>query len=109
MEQSIDSKLRIDHKDFIGIYENAIDPRFCDFIVDYMDKAEFVDFKRNFSHVKDKQICLDGFSPSIIHFGDRYIQLKRKSIAEKVLKYLLMKLKNVDGPRNTVLQILVLL
>ena len=64
MEQSIDSKLRIDHKDFIGIYENAIDPRFCDFIVDYMDKAEFVDFKRNFSHVKDKQICLDGFSPS---------------------------------------------
>ena len=48
MEQSIDSKLRIDHKDFIGIYENAIDPRFCDFIVDYMDKAEFVDFKRIF-------------------------------------------------------------
>ena len=29
-----------------------------------MDKAEFVDFNRNFSHVKDKQICLDGFSPS---------------------------------------------
>ena len=64
MEEQIDSKLRIEHNDFIGIYENAIDPRFCDFLVDYMDKAEFVDFKRNFSHVKDKQICLDGFSPS---------------------------------------------
>ena len=50
--------------DFIGIFQNAVDPRFCDFLVDYMDKAEFVDFKRNFSHVKDKQICLDGFSPS---------------------------------------------
>ena len=74
MEQSIDSKLRIDHKDFIGIYENAIDPRFCDFIVDYMDKAEFVDFKRNFSHVKDKQICLDGFSPSESHQLMEYVQ-----------------------------------
>ena len=51
-------------QDFIGIFDNAIDPRFCDFLTDYMDKAEFVDFKRNFSHVKDKQICLDGFSPS---------------------------------------------
>jgi|TARA_B100001094_G_scaffold157325_1_gene152308 hypothetical protein len=50
--------------DFIGIFQNAVDPRFCDFLVNYMDKAEFVDFKRNFSHVKDKQICLDGFSPS---------------------------------------------
>ena len=29
-----------------------------------MNRSEFVDFKRNASHVKDKQICLDGFSPS---------------------------------------------
>ena len=79
MEERIDSKLRIEHKDFIGIYENAVDPRFCDFIVDYMDKAEFVDFKRNFSHVKDKQICLDGFSPSeskqMMEFRDNFSEM----------------------------------
>ncbi len=74
MEEQMDSKLRIEHKDFIGIYENAVDPRFCDFLVDYMDKAEFTDFKRNFSHVKDKQICLDGFSPSESHQLMEYVQ-----------------------------------
>tara|TARA_B100000614_G_scaffold172152_1_gene153264 strand:- start:1898 stop:2515 length:618 start_codon:yes stop_codon:yes gene_type:complete len=60
----MDTEIKYEFHEFIGIFENAIDPRFCDFLVDYMDKAEFVDFKRNFSHVKDKQICLDGFSPS---------------------------------------------
>ena len=74
MEEQIDSQLRIEHRDFIGIYENAVDPRFCDFLVDYMDKAEFTDFKRNFSHVKDKQICLDGFSPSESHQLMEYVQ-----------------------------------
>ena len=74
MEEQIDSNLIIEHTDFIGIYENAIDPRFCDFLVDYMDKAEFADFKRNFSHVKDKQICLDGFSPSESHQLMKYVQ-----------------------------------
>tara|TARA_Y200000002_G_scaffold39904_1_gene29098 strand:+ start:552 stop:1166 length:615 start_codon:yes stop_codon:yes gene_type:complete len=59
----MDTKLKMEFQDHIGIFENSIDPRFCDFLVDYMDKTEFVDFKRNFGHVKDKQICLDGFSP----------------------------------------------
>tara|TARA_A200000159_G_scaffold18033_1_gene14671 strand:- start:984 stop:1601 length:618 start_codon:yes stop_codon:yes gene_type:complete len=60
----METQITNEFHDFIGIFENAVDPRFCDFLVNYMDKAEFVDFKRNFSHVKDKQICLDGFSPS---------------------------------------------
>ena len=60
----MDTKIKMEFQDFIGIFDNALDPRFCDFLVDYMDKTEFVDFKRNFGHVKDKQICLDGFSPS---------------------------------------------
>jgi len=60
----MDTEIKYEFHDFIGIFDNAVDPRFCDFLVDYMDKAEFADFKRNFSHVKDKQICLDGFSPS---------------------------------------------
>ena len=59
----MDTKINMEFQDFIGIFDNAIDPRFCEYLTDYMDKAEFVDFKRNFSHVKDKQICLDGFSP----------------------------------------------
>ena len=59
----MDTQIKMKFQDFIGIFDNAIDPRFCDFLTDYMDKAEFVDFKRNFSHVKDKQICLDAFSP----------------------------------------------
>lgn len=60
----METQIKNEFHDFIGIFENAVDPRFCDFLVNYMDKAEFVDFNRNFSHVKDKQICLDGFSPS---------------------------------------------
>ncbi len=60
----MDTQIKMEFQDFIGIFDNALDPRFCDFLVDYMDKTEFVDFKRNFGHVKDKQICLDGFSPS---------------------------------------------
>ena len=43
----MDTKIKYEFHDFIGIFENAVDPRFCDFLVDYMDKAEFVDFKRN--------------------------------------------------------------
>ena len=53
----------INYKDFIGIYENAVDPRLCDVLKDYIDRSEFVEFNRTFSHVQDKQICLDAFSP----------------------------------------------
>ena len=63
----MDTQIKMEFQDFIGIFKNAIDPRFCDFLTEYMDKAEFTDFKRNFSHVKDKQICLDGFSPMESH------------------------------------------
>ena len=69
----MDTEIKYEFHEFIGIFENAIDPRFCDFLVDYMDKAEFVDFKRNFSHVKDKQICLDGFSPSECSILMKYV------------------------------------
>ena len=60
----MDTQIKMELQDFIGIFDNELYPSFCDFLVDYMDKTEFVDFKRNFGHVKDKQICLDGFSPS---------------------------------------------
>ena len=48
--------------DFIGYFPKSIDPNFCDFLCSYMDKAEQVQGRR-YTHVKDKQICLDAFSP----------------------------------------------
>ncbi len=48
--------------DFIGIYQNAMDPGLCDWLVDYLDSTA-QSFPRNYTHVKDKQICLDAFSP----------------------------------------------
>ena len=44
----MDTEIKYEFNDFIGIFDNAVDPRFCDFLVDYMDKAEFADFKRIF-------------------------------------------------------------
>ena len=73
-KEQIDSQLKDEFKDFTGIYENSVDPRFCDFLVDYMNRSEFVDFKRNASHVKDKQICLDGFSPMESHELMKYVR-----------------------------------
>ena len=58
----MNTELKISHDDFIGIYDNAIDPKFCDYLVKYMDNAQQV-MPRNYTHVKDKQICLDNFSP----------------------------------------------
>ena len=49
-------------EDFIGYFPKSIDQNFCDFLCSYMDKAEQVQGRR-YTHVKDKQICLDAFSP----------------------------------------------
>ena len=52
-----------DITDFIGVFPDAVDPNFCDWLCNYVDEAEQV-VPRNFTHVKDKQICLDAFSPA---------------------------------------------
>ena len=49
-------------QDFIGIFDDAVDPNFCDFLCNYIDQSSQV-ASRNYTHVKDKQICLDAFSP----------------------------------------------
>ena len=49
-------------EDFIGVFPDAVNPKFCDFLVDYIDQSSYVS-GRNYTHVKDKQICLDAFSP----------------------------------------------
>ena len=49
-------------KDFIGVFPDAVDPNFCDFLCQYVDQTSQVS-DRNYTHVKDKQICLDAFSP----------------------------------------------
>ncbi len=51
-----------DITDFIGVFPNAVEPDFCDYLCQYVDQASQV-APRNFTHVKDKQICLDAFSP----------------------------------------------
>ena len=52
-----------DIKDFIGIFPDGVNPDFCDYLVDYMSQSSHVMGGRNYTHVKDKQICLDAFSP----------------------------------------------
>ena len=52
-----------DITDFIGVFPNAVEPDFCDYLCQYVDQASQV-APRNFTHVKDKQICLDAFSPA---------------------------------------------
>ena len=51
-----------DIKDFIGVFPDAVNPDFCDFLCQYIDQASELS-PRNYTHVKDKQICLDAFSP----------------------------------------------
>ena len=51
-----------DITDFIGVFPDAVEPIFCDYLCQYVDQASQV-APRNFTHVKDKQICLDAFSP----------------------------------------------
>ena len=51
-----------DITDFIGVFPEAVEPDFCDYLCQYVDQASQV-APRNFTHVKDKQICLDAFSP----------------------------------------------
>ena len=50
-------------KDFIGIFPDAVNPNFCDYLCEYLDNATELQGGRNYTHVKDKQICLDAFSP----------------------------------------------
>ena len=50
-------------KDFIGVFPAAVNPNFCDYLCEYLDNATELQGGRNYTHVKDKQICLDAFSP----------------------------------------------
>ena len=51
-----------DITDFIGVFPKAVDSDFCDYLCQYVDHASQL-APRNYTHVKDKQICLDAFSP----------------------------------------------
>jgi len=51
-----------EYHDFIGLYEEAVDPNLCDWLCEYIDKAEFV-IPREMVYVEDRQICLDTYSP----------------------------------------------
>ena len=55
-------KPEFDITDFIGVFPGAVDPNFCDFSCQYVDQATEL-APRSYTHVKDKQICLDAFSP----------------------------------------------
>ena len=50
-------------KDFIGVFPDAVNPNFCDYLCEYLDNATELQGGRNYTHVKDKQICIDAFSP----------------------------------------------
>ena len=62
MQPTSNEPPEFDITDFIGVFPNAVDPNFCSYLCEYVDKAEQV-MPRNYTHVKDKQICLDSFSP----------------------------------------------
>ena len=63
LQTHINVKQQASYFDFIGIYENAINHDFCDWLVDYVDnRSQQVNLRSEF-HVQDKQVCLDTFSP----------------------------------------------
>ena len=56
MQPTSNEPPEFDITDFIGVFPNAVDPNFCSYLCEYVDKAEQV-MPRNYTHVKDKQIC----------------------------------------------------
>ena len=74
-------------EDFIGVFPDAVNPDFCDYLVNYIDQSSHVMGGRNYTHVKDKQICLDAFSPGesknlrVSSSGDSQASLLLKSLS----------------------------
>ena len=51
------------YDDFIGIYENIVDPSLCNKFITFFENSDFHDRDQYF--LQDKQICLDGFNKGL--------------------------------------------
>ena len=51
------------YTDFIGIYENIVDPSLCKKLIEFFEKSDF--FPRNLSNVNDKQLCVEDFRSNL--------------------------------------------
>ena len=52
----------VDINQFIGVWDNVFDEKFCQWAIDYFDTCSFVS-GRNYVHQQDKQVALHAFSP----------------------------------------------
>ena len=67
------------YNQFIGVYENAVEPGLCKWLVNFIDTAAQLK-SRDMAGVKDKQICLDGFAP-------RESDILMQSVNDNLLNY----------------------
>ena len=51
------------YDNFIGIYENIVDPSLCKKLIEFFEKSDFS--PRNLTNVNDKQVCLEDFRTSL--------------------------------------------
>ena len=51
------------YDDFIGIYENIVDPSLCEKLIQFFEKSDFS--PRNLINVNDKQICVEDYRSSL--------------------------------------------
>ena len=70
------------YHDFIGVYENFVDPNLCEWIIDFMERSPHV-IPRNFNFVDDKQICMDAFSPGEAQALNGYVNDCLKKYADE--------------------------
>ena len=51
------------YTDFIGVYENIVDPSLCKKLIEFFEKSDF--FPRNLTNVNDKQLCVEDFRSNL--------------------------------------------
>jgi len=67
------------YNEFIGVYDNAVEPGLCKWLVDFIDNTAQLK-SRDMVGLKDKQICLDAFSP-------READMLMQSVNDNLLNY----------------------
>ena len=51
------------YTDFIGIYENIVDPSLCQKLIEFFEKSDFI--PRTETNVNDKQLCVEDYRSNL--------------------------------------------
>ena len=75
------SRQERNYNEFIGVYDGAVEPGLCKWLIDFIDTTAHLELKsRDMVGVKDKQICLDAFAP-------READILMQSVNDNLLNY----------------------